>query len=116
MSDLDPCDYSDLLAHLGGDQDEARPGMRVSRRRLLRLLAAGGTLGAGMAVFGAGFLTRSLTERSSGVAVEDTSRVAAELLPEEGFAIDAAWGDTMPRLPPVGGGGRGQVDTPPSLP
>lgn len=98
MSDAGPFDYSDLLAYGRGDQDRAAPDVRVSRRRLLRLMAAGGALGAGMAVFGAGFLTRSLTERSSSGSVEDTSRVVAQLLPEEGFAIDAPWGDVMPRL------------------
>lgn len=103
MSELDNADYYDLLTYEADGQDEAWPRRRLSRRRLLRLLAAGGALGAGAAVFGAGFLTRSLTENTSSVVVvDDGSRIVAKLLPEKGFSVNAAWGDVMARLVELG--------------
>ena len=102
MSQPDPSDYLDLLAYLSEQEQEAKPRKRLSRRGLLKLLAAGTTLGAGAAVFGAGFLTRALTETSSGSETEDLNRIVAKLLPDEGFSIDASWGNVMPRLVELG--------------
>lgn len=101
MSQPEPFDYLDLLEYLGKQQDEAWPKRRLSRRGLFKILAAGGALGTGAAVFGAGFLTRSLTQGSSsaaGAGSADSSQLVAKLLPSAGVSIDASWGDIMPRL------------------
>ena len=112
MSQIDPFDYLDLLAYLDQQEDEARPRKRLPRRNLLKMLAGGGVLSAGAAVFGAGFLTRSSTEGSSAAVTADihqhatgtadASQIASKLLPDEGVSINAAWGDTMPRLVEAG--------------
>jgi hypothetical protein len=102
VSQLDPIDYLDLLVYLDEQGGQASPRRLLTRRRLLKLFAAGGALGMGVAVFGAGFLTRSLTASSSSSGAEDQERLVAKLLPSEGVSIDAPWGDVMPRLAELG--------------
>jgi hypothetical protein len=102
VNQSDPSDYLDLLAYLSEQEKEAKREKRLSRRGLLKLLAAGGTVGAGAAVFGAGFLTRALTETSPKSETEDLNRLVADLLPSEGFSIDARWGGVMSRLVELG--------------
>jgi hypothetical protein len=115
VSQIDPFDYLDLLSYLDQQDSEAQPRKRLPRRNLLKMLAGGGLLGAGAAVFGAGFLTRSLTKGSPtattavaadphqhAAGAEDASQIAAKLLPAEGVSISVAWGDTMPRLVEAG--------------
>ncbi len=102
MSQPDPFHYGDLLAYVGEGEKGARGERRLSRRRLLRLLAAGGTVAAGGALFGAGFLTRSLTATPPRAESQDLSHIVSGLLPADGFSIDAPWGDAMPRLVELG--------------
>jgi len=104
MSQPEPFDYLDLLEYLGEQQDEAWSERRLPRRGFFKILAAGGALGAGAAVFGAGFMARALTQGSSSAGSAgsagsaDTSQLVAELLPNAGVSIDVSWGDVMPRL------------------
>jgi hypothetical protein len=98
VSQPDPFNYLDLLAHLDEQQGEPRPKKRLPRRRLLKLLAGGGALGTGAAIFGAGFLTRSLIPGSSEISSAKTDQIAARLLPHDGFSLNAPWGDVMARL------------------
>lgn len=99
MSQPDPFHYLDLLAYLEEQPGGARPRKLLPRRRLLKLLAAGGALGTGAAVFGAGFFTRALTTgRAESGRAESGDQIAARLLPHDGFSIDAQWGDVMARL------------------
>jgi len=98
VSQPDPFNYLELLAYLDEQQGGARPKRRLPRRRLLKLLAGGGALGTGAAIFGAGFLTRSLIPGSSNTKTDSADQIAARLLPHDGFSIKAQWGDVMARL------------------
>src|SRR4030042_2024890 len=87
------------------DLDDFIEAPRMSRRTLLKGVGAGGAIiAAGASLFGGGFLTRFLTEpggsgrASSGVA----EKTYAELLPKEGIAVNATWGDLMPRMVSLG--------------
>jgi len=90
---------------LDEDLDDFIEAPRMSRRTLLKGVGAGGAIiAAGASLFGGGFLTRFLTEpggsggASSGVA----EKTYAELLPKEGIAVNATWGDLMPRMVAAG--------------
>ncbi len=85
------------------DFDDFIEAPRISRRTLLKGVGAGGAIiAAGASLFGGGFLTRLLTEPASKTSSGVAQKTYAELLPKEGIAVNATWGDLMPRMVAAG--------------
>ena len=85
------------------DFDDLIEAPRMSRRTLLKGVGAGGAIiAAGASLFGGGFLTRLLTEPGSKTSSDVAQKTYAELLPKEGIAVNATWGDLMPRMVAAG--------------